>query len=295
MKPSSSDGFVPVDIAAVPDGAPILPRADAAGAGGTAPEGGGAARSAASTAVRIDPAGTVRTSGPVVAAPDGAPQVQPAQFGTPLGQGPFAKARPSLGWAHPDVQRQITRESERARAQARSLGYAAGWAEGRRAAAAELEAEQQALREQTKRLRAKETAQLRRAVQALAEAATNAEYAAAPAWEELADVIAEGALGLARAALGRELGTVDDAVVDQVRTALHRLGEPQVVSAHLNPDDLALVAEVPNTPLPAGFKFVADEAVPQGGATVQTPTQRLRMSLPTALAAAEEVLRCGPG
>jgi flagellar assembly protein FliH len=219
------------------------------------------------------------------------PDMTLARFDTPLGAGPFGKAQPALGWAHPEVQRQIADASEKARGQARSLGYAAGWAEGRRAAAEAAVSDREALQAETDRQRAAESAQLRRAVHALAEAARNAEQTAAPAWAELADVITDGALAIARAALGRELQTVSGAVLDTLRTAMHRLGEPQTVAAHLHPADLALVEQVPDCPLPEGLKLVADSDVPRGGATVQTPTQRLRMALPVALAKAEEVLR----
>ena len=114
-----------------------------------------------------------------------------------------------------------------------------------------------------------------------------ARRAAIPEWEEVADAVADGALRIARAAMARELRSIDEPVADAVRRGLERIADPGDAIVHLHPDDAATVG----ASLPDGVRIVADPTVPQGGVVVLTPAQRLRLDLPSALAAAERVLR----
>jgi len=188
------------------------------------------------------------------------------------------------GYADAHLEAMLAEAAERAREAARAQGYAAGWAHGAQAAAAA----QQAGREQAEAERRAAAARAETLLAALAEAARRHQQAGLPAWHEVADALADGALALARAALGRELRAIDEPVADAVRTALRRLAAPGEVSVHLNPEDAALLA---TADLPPTVRLVADASVPAGAVRAQTPTQRLLLHLPAALAAAEEVLR----
>jgi flagellar biosynthesis/type III secretory pathway protein FliH len=154
------------------------------------------------------------------------------------------------GLTDPRLQAGLAEAIEQARGAALAEGYAAGWALGSKAAA-----EQQAT---------------------------------LPAWHEVADALADGALAIAAAALDRELRTVDAPVVEALKVALRALAGQEVVAIRLHPDDAAMLD--PDV-LPDGVRLVPDADVARGGVLAQTPAQRLLMHLPAALAAAEEVLR----
>jgi flagellar biosynthesis/type III secretory pathway protein FliH len=113
----------------------------------------------------------------------------------------------------------------------------------------------------------------------------------APAWEELADVIADGVLTLARGVLGRELSSLPAPVVESVRTALRAIGPDGGVTLRLHPTELAVVNRVLGQELPDGVRLVADAGLDPGQVMAAGPATRLRTSLPSAIAAAEEVLR----
>lgn len=208
-------------------------------------------------------------------------QVRPARLDRPL-------RRTALDptYTDPALEEMVRVAAERARAEARAEGYAAGWSQGRQAAADRVRAENTAaaLRLEADREAAGRT--MSRLLRALGEAARSARTAVTPEWAEVADTLAEGALQLAAAALGRELRSVDDTVVESVRGALRQLAEPGEAVVHLNPADATLVSGED-----VGVRVVADPAVPVGSVVALTPGQRLRHDLPAALAAAEAVLR----
>ena len=208
-------------------------------------------------------------------------------FDRPLGAG-----HDRTNWGDPALNRRFDAAVKRGREQGRAEGYAAGWAQGRRAAAEQEQVELVVRAEHDAQRRQAHEARVGAAIDQLVTAARRLDRATAPAWTELADVITDGALAIARAALGRELSTLDEPVVDAVRTALHTLAEPADVVLRLNPADHALLeglaAQAVTQP---GLRLVADPEVEPSDVLALTPVQRLRLSLPSAVAAAEEVLR----
>jgi flagellar assembly protein FliH len=187
------------------------------------------------------------------------------------------------------MARQLAEASRAAREQGLAEGYAAGWATGRRAAAEaeRREAAERAEREEaTRRQLAARTQPL---LAALAETARAFTEQVAPAWDEIGDVLLEGALRVAAAALGRELEAVDAVVLEAARTALRLLPTAEVVALHVNPVDVALVGEGEN--LPDGLRLVPDATVPAGTVVARSPLQSLPVDLRHALAGVEEVLR----
>jgi flagellar assembly protein FliH len=190
-------------------------------------------------------------------------------------------------YTDPHLEELVRVAADRARHEARAEGYAAGWSQGRQAAAERAGAERAAIAQQAVLARQAVSAQVRQLLAELAGAAASARAATAPEWIEVADVLAEGALQLAAAALGRELKSIDGAVIKAVKSALRHLAEPAEAVIHLSPNDAAMLADDDSI----AVQVVADPNVPDGSVIALTPAQRLRHDLPAALAAAEEVLR----
>jgi flagellar assembly protein FliH len=209
--------------------------------------------------------------------------VRPVRFDRPLAGA--AAAATGAAWGDPALDAVLAEAVENARREGLAQGYAAGWAAGRRDAddVARVEAAERA-----GRLRIERDAVLAAArglLEALAEAA--ARRPEEPAWADLADTLADGALTIARAALARELNSVDDDVAARVRSALHALAGDGALVLHLAPADAALLTEH----APDGAVLVADPSLAPGTVVVRGETQRLRLDVPAAVAAAEEVLR----
>ena len=212
--------------------------------------------------------------------------VRPARFDRPL-SGPQA-ARLGAGWGDPALDAQLAEAVDEGRRQGLAQGYAAGWTAGRQAAA-DREAVEAAARARAAEAERRE--QQQRAAEllgALADAVRTASAPVVPAYEELADVLVDGALAIARAALARELAAVDDDLAQRARTAVRALAGDGRLVLRLNPADRAAVS---GARLPADVDLVDDAALPRGAVAVRGQTQRLRLDVPAAVAAAEEVLR----
>jgi flagellar assembly protein FliH len=218
--------------------------------------------------------------GPGVA--DGDRVVRPARLDRQLRSGAI-----DPGYADTRLEEIVSRAAEAARETARAEGYAAGWSEGRQAAAEQARQQQARLAEQAAARLEQDTARVRSLIAELGEAVVAARRAAIPEWEDVADAVADGALRIARAAMARELRSIDEPVADAVRRGLERIADPGEAIIHLHPDDAALIMET----MPDGVRVIPDPTVPAGGVVVLTPAQRLRLDLPSALAAAERVLR----
>src|SRR4051794_3263919 len=171
-----------------------------------------------------------------------------------------------------------------ARQEGLAQGWAEGWAAGRRAAEERARAESAERAATFDAERAAVLWQARMLLRSLAEAA--AARPAEPVWAELAETLADGALAIARAALARELSDADD-VAARVRAALRGVAGDGRAVVHLAPADAAaLEGQVPD-----GILVVADPSVAPGVVVARGDTQRLRIDVPAAVAAAEEVLR----
>lgn len=221
-------------------------------------------------------------STPVLSGAAAQASVRPANLDRPLHRGSL---QPS--YSDPRLEEMVRAAADQAREEAQAQGYLAGWAQGRQAASEENARVRAALQEENVRLRAEITQEAQELLRTLREAVRQVHETQLPAWNEVADVLTDGALRLAESALGRELQSVDDKVGLAVRTALRQVAASGETVVHLNPKD----AEVLEDDVADGVTIVADPAVPAGNVTVLTPTQRLRQDLPAAIAAAEEVLR----
>jgi flagellar assembly protein FliH len=144
------------------------------------------------------------------------------------------------GWRSPTV----TDLAEEVLEGARSAGYAAGWAEGRRKAAAEARIRAAAVATE---VAAAERARKERhdvALAALAGAASSLEQRAVPVLGDLSESILAAALVLAEAALGRELAVTGNGGADALRRALDLTPRHRPVTVRLNPEDVTTLALV---------------------------------------------------
>jgi flagellar assembly protein FliH len=214
-------------------------------------------------------------------------KVRAVRFERPL-HGATAGRPGSVGWGDAGLDGALAEAAEAARAEGLAQGYAAGWAAGRHAAAEHAAAETVDRARVAEADRRAVAARAETLLAALSAAATGAAQATEPTWSELADVLADGALALARAALARELVSVDADLELRVRAALRLMAGDGRVVVLLAPDDAATLAGVR---LPEGTELVADAAVAPGTVAVRTDARRLLLDVPAAIAAAEEVLR----
>jgi flagellar assembly protein FliH len=208
--------------------------------------------------------------------------VRPARFDRPLA-GAAAAARGGA-WGDPALDAVLADVVADARQEGLAQGYAAGWAAGRRVADEQAEAEAAERAASLASERAVVLGTARTLLEGLAAAASR--RAEEPTWADLADTLADGALTIARAALARELSGADD-LAARVRAALRGVAGDGRAVVHLAPGDAAgLEGQVPD-----GVLVVADPSVAPGVVVARSDTQRLRIDVPAAVAAAEEVLR----
>lgn len=179
-------------------------------------------------------------------------------------------------------------EQDRRTAQARARGHAAGYAEGLRAAAADI----QRLRD---RLAAEHAAELRhgheqvaRAIGTLATAAEALDARTAPVLAEAENSLFVAAIELAEAILGRELADVKTGARAALDRAIAHVEPSGVRAVRMNPDDLACLD--PDTRSAVGVDFVADPSIRRGDAITELPDGYLDARIGTALARARAAL-----
>ena len=189
-----------------------------------------------------------------------------------------------------------TEQEHAALTSARSRGYATGYADGRRAAAEEQRAWQEAA-EQT-RAEQEELAAQRVAVlaQGLRAAAVELREATVPVLAEVEDVLVEAAFELASAVVGEALADRVAAARAAVSRALSGETAGAVAVVRLNPEDLTLLeaadAEAGDAHIvPAATpRLVADSSLAPGDAIGDLPTGWLDARVSTALLRAREAL-----
>jgi flagellar assembly protein FliH len=184
---------------------------------------------------------------------------------------------------------------ELARKSATAQGYADGWAEGQRAAAAQLRAEAErsaAAAAETQRLHAEA---LGRALAALSDAAGDLEGRMAEPMSAVAAELAGAAVDLAEAVLGRELALSEDPGVDALRRALAMAPANRPVVVRLNPSESAAVQATLDSgaadfAIGREIRIIPDPSVSAAGCVVECDATRVDAQLGPALARVWEVL-----
>ncbi|WP_426561201.1 FliH/SctL family protein [Angustibacter sp. McL0619] len=126
---------------------------------------------------------------------------------------------------------------------ARALGYAEGLSSGQRAAAARSQAIMDAAERQRVAFEQAARGDVQLALGGLGRAADQLGSACVPGLEDVADMVLEAAVTLARAILGAELAVVDAAALGGIRRALSPLPTDAPVTVRLNPQDVQIVRD----------------------------------------------------
>lgn len=196
-----------------------------------------------------------------------------------------------------DLRRGVPADSapvERAKAAARTAGYAEGWAQGQRAAAvaAKAAAERALAAEQAHD--ARRAAALAQSINALGRAVTGLEAQLMPTLAELQELVLGHAFELAEAIIGREIADAEGRGRDALRRAMTTIPHHGEVTVRLHPDDYRnLVGPAPE----ADYNFEGhpvhlrpDPDLQPGDAVAETKSTTVDASIAAAMSRAREVL-----
>jgi flagellar assembly protein FliH len=185
--------------------------------------------------------------------------------------------------------------SERVKQQARTTGYAEGWAQGKRDAVAAAEAAA------ARALAAEEAYDHRRAtalasaVNALGRAVTELENQLMPTFTELQEVVLASAFELAEAIVGGALRDDPNRGADALRRAMSATPEHGGVTVSLHPDDYqTLVGDGPGDDFDYGGRRITlrpDPGLRPGDAVAETGTATVDATIAAAMNRAREALR----
>jgi len=168
-------------------------------------------------------------------------------------------------------------------------GHAAGYAAGRKQVERELEALREAIQLEGTRQARQVSAEVQSALDALARSAAELRKRELPVLRAVESSIANAAIELAEAIIGRELSGADDSAKAAVLRAVHEAGSAGT-SIRLNPEDLAIIAQDASL---EGIDLVADAAVERGGAVVDVANGSIDATIASSLARAKAALDGG--
>jgi flagellar assembly protein FliH len=197
-----------------------------------------------------------------------------------------------------DLRRETPVDSEpveRAKQQARTAGYAEGWAQGQRAAALEAQAAAERARAAEHAHEQRRTAALAQAVNALGRAVTGLETQLMPAMQELQDAVLAQAFALAEAIVGRALDDPEGRGADALRRVMASAPDQGEITVTLHPDDYRnLVGTATEADYNYGGRPVhlrPDPALRPGDAVAETGSTTVDASIAAAVQRAREALR----
>jgi flagellar assembly protein FliH len=197
-----------------------------------------------------------------------------------------------------DLRRGVPPDSapvERAKEQARTEGYAAGWAEGRQGAAKqarEIAMQARATREEWAKKRAEA---LQWAVEAVGQAATDLRARHLATVQELQEQVLAHAFALAEAIVGRSLDDPDGRAAAALRRAMDVAPEQGAIVVRLNPGDFQdLLGDAVNSEYDYQGRPVllrSDPMLRPGDAVAEIGSTSVDATLATAVARAREALQ----
>jgi flagellar assembly protein FliH len=197
-----------------------------------------------------------------------------------------------------DLRREVPPDSapiERAKQQARTAGYAEGWAQGRRAAAIEAEAAAERAEALEQAHEQRRAAALAQAVNAVGCAVTGFEAQLMPTMTELQEAVLAHAFELAEAIVGRSVDDPEGRGADALRRVMNAAPEHGKIVVSLHPDDYRnLVGTAPEADYNYQGRSVhlrPDPALRPGDAVAETGTTTVDASIAAAVQRAREALR----
>ncbi len=225
------------------------------------------------------------------------PDAKPSEGRPPVLRGTVAESAAAARFGV-DLRREPPVDSapvERAKDQARTAGYAEGWAQGRRAAALEAEAAQERARAAEQAHEQRRAAALAQAVNALGRAVTGLETQLMPTMQELQEAVLAHAFALAEAIVGRALDDPEGRGADALRRAMAAAPEQGEITVSLHPDDYRnLVGAATEADYNYGGRPVhlrPDPALRPGDAVAETGSTTVDASIAAAVQRAREALR----
>ncbi|MEV6600681.1 FliH/SctL family protein [Actinoplanes sp. NPDC051346] len=197
-----------------------------------------------------------------------------------------------------DLRRGVPLDSapvERAKQEARTTGYAEGWAQGQRAAAQEAEAAAERGRAREHAHDQRRATALAQAVNALGRAVTGLETQLMPTLHELEEAVLAHAFELAEAIVGRAMDDPEGRAAAALRRAMHAAPDQGDIVVSLHPEDfrslvgMATDADYNYEGRPVHLR--PDPALRPGDAVAETGTTTVDASIAAAVARAKEALR----
>ncbi|MFI7541301.1 FliH/SctL family protein [Actinoplanes sp. NPDC049599] len=215
----------------------------------------------------------------------------------PVLRGSVAEAATAARFAV-DLRRGVPADSEpveRAKREARTTGYAEGWAQGQRAAALQAEAAAERARAVQQAHDQRRAAALASAINALGRAVTNLETQMMPTLHELQEAVLAHAFELAEAIVGRAMDDPEGRAAAALRRAMNAAPEQGDIVVSLHPDDFRNLV---GTATDADYNYEGrpvhlrpDPALHPGDAVAETGTTTVDASIATAVARARAALR----
>jgi flagellar assembly protein FliH len=197
-----------------------------------------------------------------------------------------------------DLRRGVPEDSapvERAKQQARTAGYAEGWAQGQRAAALEAEAAAERARAVEQAHDQRRAAALAQSVNALGRAVTNLETQLMPTLHELQEAVLAHAFELAEAIVGRAMDDPEGRAAAALRRAMNAAPDQGDIVISLHPDDFRNLV---GTATDADYNYEgrpvhlrSEPGLRPGDAVAETGTTTVDASIAAAVARAREALR----
>ncbi len=184
---------------------------------------------------------------------------------------------------------------ERAKQQARTAGYAEGWAQGQRAAASEATAAAERAQVADHAYEQRRAASLAHAVNALGRAVTDLETQLTPNLHEMQEAVLAHAFELAEAIVGRAMDDPEGRGTDALRRAMAVAPTHGEIVVNLHPDDYRnLVGSATGTDYNYEGRPVhlrPDPALRPGDAVAETGSTSVDASVAAAVQRAREALR----
>ena len=167
-------------------------------------------------------------------------------------------------------------------------GHAAGYAAGRKQVEKELEALREAIEVEGTRRARQGSAEVQHALEALARSAADFQRRQLPVLQDVEASIANAAIELAEAIIGRELSATADSARAAVERAVHEAG-PTGAAIRLNPQDVAVIAA--GGALESGLQLVADPSIERGDAVIDVANGSIDARIASSIARARAALQ----